>query len=260
MAASPAPSASPTLRVMRLYKPKLYVDKRGGAPGATRLTSALVLPDSFGNIYKGETFFAYVSVLNAEDAPSPTLLDVAVSAKLQAPCAKRAVELKDTSERRRAEARADGVDPDSWRSPDMPPTRRRANPAAELKCGENVDMIVEHALGECGTHTLRVSVSYRLAGDGGPPDGRPAEPRSLRKFYRFNVLDPLECTPRAWLLPRAAGARYEDRYADGGASSNEPPLGVVEVAVRNSMQERCVLDAVTLRAAQESEIPNFKGS
>ena len=135
MAASPAPSASPTLRVMRLYKPKLYVDKRGGAPGATRLTSALVLPDSFGNIYKGETFFAYVSVLNAEDAPSPTLLDVAVSAKLQAPCAKRAVELKDTSERRRAEARADGVDPDSWRSPDMPPTRRRANPAAELRAG-----------------------------------------------------------------------------------------------------------------------------
>ena len=249
MAASPAPSASPTLRVMRLYKPKLYVDKRGGAPGATRLTSALVLPDSFGNIYKGETFFAYVSVLNAEDAPSPTLLDVAVSAKLQAPCAKRAVELKDTSERRRAEARADGVDPDSWRSPDMPPTRRRANPAAELRGGENVDMIVEHALGECGTHTLRVSVSYRLAGDGGPPDGRPAEPRSLRKFYRFNVLDPLECTPRAWLLPRAAGARYEDRYADGEASSNEPPLGVVEVAVKNSMQERCVLDAVTLHCA-----------
>ena len=241
-----AAAPSPTLRVMRLYKPKLYTQKRGGAPGAMRLTSALVLPDSFGNIYKGETFFAYVSVLNAEEAPSPTLLEVNVSAKLQAPSAKRAVELHDTSERRREEARAEGVDPESWRSPDMPPTRRKRNPASEVLCGENVDMIVEHALEECGTHTLRVSVSYRLPGDDRGPDGGPAEPRSLRKFYRFNVLEPLECAPRAWLLPRRGGGGAGDRYADDESSSNEPALGVVEVTVRNSMQERCILEAATL--------------
>ena len=88
-AAAPAP---PTLRVMRLYKPKLHTQKRGGVPGGFRLTSALVLPDSFGNIYKGQTFVAYVSVLNAEDAPAPALLDVSVSAKLQAPSAKRATQ------------------------------------------------------------------------------------------------------------------------------------------------------------------------
>ena len=57
-ATAPPPAAQPTLRVMRLYKPKLYMNKRGGVPGSLRMTSALVLPDSFGNIYKGENFFA----------------------------------------------------------------------------------------------------------------------------------------------------------------------------------------------------------
>lgn len=74
----PAPtdaSEQPTLRVMRLYKPRL--DGRRVLPscsvaaaatstkvprgeGDFALSSALKLPDSFGNIYLGETFTAYI--------------------------------------------------------------------------------------------------------------------------------------------------------------------------------------------------------
>lgn len=77
MATAPADtSEQPTLRVMRLYKPRL--DGRRALPscstaeasatatpsrrgeGDFALSSALKLPDSFGNIYLGETFTAYI--------------------------------------------------------------------------------------------------------------------------------------------------------------------------------------------------------
>ncbi|CAM9824000.1 unnamed protein product [Hapterophycus canaliculatus] len=57
----PDTSEQPTLRVMRLYKPRL--DGRRVLPscsGDFALGSALKLPDSFGNIYLGETFTAYI--------------------------------------------------------------------------------------------------------------------------------------------------------------------------------------------------------
>lgn len=83
----PAPADTndqPTLRVMRLYKPRLDscrvlpscdVGEAGGdVPGGGghgvcvadvgqedfALSSSLKLPDSFGNIYLGETFTAYI--------------------------------------------------------------------------------------------------------------------------------------------------------------------------------------------------------
>lgn len=73
---SPAPadtSEQPTLRVMRLYKPRLEgrrvlpsCSTQCAAASSVRgegdfaLSSALKLPDSFGNIYLGETFTAYI--------------------------------------------------------------------------------------------------------------------------------------------------------------------------------------------------------
>eukprot|EP00602_Paraphysomonas_sp_CaronLab_P003717 CAMPEP_0185033554 /NCGR_PEP_ID=MMETSP1103-20130426/22601_1 /TAXON_ID=36769 /ORGANISM="Paraphysomonas bandaiensis, Strain Caron Lab Isolate" /LENGTH=341 /DNA_ID=CAMNT_0027569863 /DNA_START=291 /DNA_END=1313 /DNA_ORIENTATION=- len=55
--------------------------------------------------------------------------------------------------------------------------------AAVLLTGESDDMVVQHILSELGTHTLRVSVAYT--------DSRTGEAKTLRKFYRFNVLNPL---------------------------------------------------------------------
>ena len=56
------------------------------------LTSELILPDSFGSIYRGETFCAYVSVLNHLHM---ALKDVKVSAKLLTPVSKQNLALED---------------------------------------------------------------------------------------------------------------------------------------------------------------------
>ena len=52
-----------------------------------------------------------------------------------------------------------------------------------LNPNENIDMVVQHTLTELGIHTLRVSVQYI--------SNRSNEPKTLRKFYRFNVLQPI---------------------------------------------------------------------
>jgi hypothetical protein len=60
--------SQPTLKVMRLYKPKLHVAMpvatRSSGDPACALSNLFILPDSFGNIYLGETFCSYISVLN----------------------------------------------------------------------------------------------------------------------------------------------------------------------------------------------------
>ncbi|KAJ1462478.1 hypothetical protein M885DRAFT_505359 [Pelagophyceae sp. CCMP2097] len=234
MASPPPPAGAPqpTLRVMRLYKPKLHSTHVNNLAGP-RLTQALALPDSFGDIYRGERFSAYVSVLNADgDGAAAQLRDVVVSAKLQAPSAKRAVELADTSEERRASApHATGAT-----------MKRKANPAFLLETGENVDLIVEHTLEELGTHTLRVSVAYRAAVSADDSSPATLEVRSLRKFYRFNVLEPIAVEANAVRLPRSSLSDAAGR----GELKDEPALGAVQVTLRNAMHARCVIETVTL--------------
>ena len=89
--------------------PSLASRGRAGSPAAARstaeefaLSSCLKLPDSFGNISRGEAFCAYISVLNHHE--TRPLLRVAISAKLQAPSSKRAVELADCRLQRGAKA------------------------------------------------------------------------------------------------------------------------------------------------------------
>jgi hypothetical protein len=63
---------------------------------------------------------------------------------------------------------------------------RTLNPA------DAADIIVAHELIEVGTHTMRVSISYT--------DARTNEPKTLRKFYRFNVASALNVDTRCKLL------------------------------------------------------------
>ena len=49
---------------------------------------------------------------------------------------------------------------------------------------ESMDMVVQHYISEPGSHTLRVSVQY--------VDYVTNEPKTIRKFYRFNVTSPIE--------------------------------------------------------------------
>ncbi|KAG5189454.1 hypothetical protein JKP88DRAFT_301845 [Tribonema minus] len=235
-AASPPPPSShsgtqpaatetqPTLRVMRLFKPRLashlmlpgcthaaplHGSDDGDAALHMRLSGAsasgsngegdfalgncLKLPESFGNIYLGEKFTAYISVLNSVDTP---LVDVDMSAKLQTPSAR-----EDLADRR--QDRGGGPPPQ--------------NPAPLLLNGQHLDMIVEHTLHELGTHTLRVAVTYR---DALTPLGQ--EAKSLRKFYRFNVLNPINMSSTC-LLVRGV------------------PL--VEVSIRNTTQMDLLLES-----------------
>lgn len=63
-------------------------------------------------------------------------------------------------------------------------TNKSVNPQIKiLDANDTLDMIVSQVLNELGTHTLRVSVSYQVLSG--------SEPKTLRKFYRFNVLQPL---------------------------------------------------------------------
>jgi trafficking protein particle complex subunit 13 len=129
-----------------------------------------------GNIYLGENFTAYVSVLN--HLQGRQLLDVEITAKLQSPS-----------------RRDDLLDKRSARGGSLQQQQQHTNPAPVLSTGQNLDMIVEHTLAELGTHTLRVGVTYREAG---APLGD--EPKVLRKFYRFQVLNPLEMSTTAVIV------------------------------------------------------------
>jgi hypothetical protein len=124
------PSSTPTLKVMRLQAPHLGQPSAGQLLSSTHLlSSSLTLPDSFGVIHVGETFSAYLGVLNPSfDLP---VRGLSVAVQLQTP-SKRIV----------LPSRLDGDDKE-----DVPP-------------GGGVDTIVSKRLEEAGQHILRVEVGY----------------------------------------------------------------------------------------------------
>jgi hypothetical protein len=118
----------------------------------------LLLPDSFGDIYSGEKFSAYIAVVNGyQNVP---FYQVSLAIRLQT--TSTVIDLLDTR-----------------LTPGSPPTGYHKT----LNFNDASDMIVQHTLTELGIHTLRVSVQYLMS-----PNG---EAKTLRKFYRFNVLQPL---------------------------------------------------------------------
>lgn len=123
------PSAVPTLKVMRLQAPQLGQPSAGSLLSPpSLLSSTLLLPDSFGVIHVGETFSAYLGVLNPSlDLP---VRGLTVSSQLQTP-----------SRRIALPSRLD----------DAP---RDVNP------GGGVDAVVARRLEEAGPHILRVEVGY----------------------------------------------------------------------------------------------------
>ena len=94
----------------------------------------LLLPDSFGDIYIGELFSAYIAVVNGVE--NTLFTNVIISVRLQT--ANVAFDLLDTLPE----------------DPNSAPRAKSLNPA------ESMDMIVKHPLSELGTHTMRVSIAY----------------------------------------------------------------------------------------------------
>jgi len=125
-------------------------------------------------------------------------------------------------------------------------TLRVSNPASVLNPNENVDMIVEYELQEAGSHTLRVSVNYieaSLSGFRHPLDGTDTTekaPKSVRKFYRFNVLEPLLVEAKLFQLPQ----KHIDKDA---------PIGLCCLRIQNIMKQRCFLDEIILEKVVEND-------
>ena len=147
-------------------------------------------------IHVGETFTAYLGALNVcapapiddgggtgqSSPPSPTVVtNLTVSAQLQTPSHRYQL---------RAPTFEDG----------------NARGGIDLCPNEGIDAIVSQAVTEAGQHILRVEVGYggeraatvatTIEGGGGvAPSSRRQAQQSLRKFYRFQVTNPLRISP-----------------------------------------------------------------
>ncbi|KAI9228936.1 MAG: hypothetical protein DHS80DRAFT_2353, partial [Piptocephalis tieghemiana] len=120
--------------------------------------SQLALPTSFGAIYLGESFPAYLSMTN--DSAREAARDVVIKAELQT-STQRFI-LIDTSENP---------------TPVMPPQAL-------------TEYLIKHEVKELGVHVLVCSVQYTAKQLGTTGQSRD-ERRSFRKFYKFQVLNPL---------------------------------------------------------------------
>ena len=124
-----SPAAVPTLKVMRLQAPQLGQPSSGSLLFTNHLLSSnLLLPDSFGVIHVGETFSAYLGVLNS--SPEFQVRGLTVSSQLQTPS--RRIQLPS----------------------------RLDNTPCDINPNGGVDAIVARRLEEVGPHILRVEVGY----------------------------------------------------------------------------------------------------
>lgn len=124
--------AIPTLRVMRLQSPALHTITAGSLDSECVLQNSLCLPDSLG-VYVGETFTAYLGILNVSHTVPIRRLSVA--AQLQTPSTR-------------------------WQLPSS------LSQSLDVEANSGVDTIVSHAIEEPGQHILRVEVGY-LTKEGG---------------------------------------------------------------------------------------------
>lgn len=145
-------SVAPTLRVMRLQRPEIHTAKTlVDSSVGSNLRHSLCLPDSLA-VYVGETFTAYLGVLNSSAESS--IRKLKVTAQLQTPTERYPLPS-------RLDTNGGGIDVDP-------------------ECG--VDAIVARKIEEAGQHILRVEVAY-LTTEGGS--------KTFRKFYRFQTTEPL---------------------------------------------------------------------
>jgi hypothetical protein len=153
-------TAVPTLRVMRLQNPELHMPTAGSLDSQPLLNNAVCLPDSL-DVYVGETFTAYLGVINS--SRSFPIRRLNVTAQLQTPTQR-------------------------WQLPSPLDATTSSNPTSTGGFGMDVpplagvDAVVSHAIEEAGQHILRVEVSS-LGADGNL--------KTFRKFYRFQVTHPV---------------------------------------------------------------------
>lgn len=147
---------------MRLQNPVIHSPTAGCLDTQPIVNNALCLPDSL-DVYVGETFTAYLGVINSSRQTS--IRRLTVTAQLQTPTVRW--QLPSPLDGTSTGGQGYGMD--------VPPLA-------------GVDAVVSHAIEEPGQHILRVEVSSQAA------DGNL---KTFRKFYRFQVNRPLNLSAHA---------------------------------------------------------------
>ncbi|KAF9175856.1 hypothetical protein BGX21_007851 [Mortierella sp. AD011] len=137
------------------------------------VSELLTMPASFGNIYMGETFTSYICANNESAHP---VRDVILKAELQTSTLRFA--LSDTLAGQRHKPTSVG----SVESSNPSPSPSTGGHIQLLESGKTNEMIVSHEIKELGIHILVCSIQYTTL------DG---QQKSFRKFYKFQVLNPL---------------------------------------------------------------------
>ncbi|KAF9211815.1 hypothetical protein BGZ59_007575 [Podila verticillata] len=175
------------------------------------VSELLTMPASFGNIYLGETFTSYICANNEWTHP---VRDVILKAELQTSTLRFA--LSNTLS--------------SSRSPSDSPSGIPAATGGHiqlLESGRTNEMIVSHEIKELGIHILVCSVQYTTL------DG---QQKSFRKFYKFQVLNPLSVKTKV-NQPSTSSASSQEPGANGSApvamSVSKGGLVLLEAMVQN---------------------------
>ena len=142
------------------------------------LGSMLSLPTSFGNIYMGETFSCYLCLNN--DSKTANALDVDFKVELQS--SSQRFPLFDTKPAAVSASAAN-----------ISPTPSATSPTL-IRPSQTLEATVSHEIKELGVHILVCAISYT-------PENAPNERKSFRKFYKFQVLNPLAVKTKVHSFP-----------------------------------------------------------
>jgi hypothetical protein len=162
-----------------LYADYTHVQPHAGFPDkimakAMGVSQLLTLPANFGNIYLGETFTSYLSLFN--DTKDSITTGSAIKVELQT--ATQRFTLADTSETDSMQALVKS----SQVGLRINTRNGKSDGLLTLEPRDSMELVVQHDIKELGVHILVCTVQY------GTPLG---EKRFFRKFYKFQVLNPL---------------------------------------------------------------------
>ncbi|KAF9980296.1 hypothetical protein BGZ75_008621 [Mortierella antarctica] len=193
------------------------------------VSELLTMPAAFGNIYLGETFTSYICANN--ESPHP-VRDVILKAELQTTTLRFA--LSDTLASQRNQASATRLPSESSLTSVPSPSSSTGGHIQLLESGKTNEMIVSHEIKELGIHILVCSIQYSTL------DG---QQKSFRKFYKFQVMNPLSVKTKV----------------------NHPPPSTMAISVQDGTNQNMAGSAINMNVSRgglvmlEAMVQNVSG-
>lgn len=161
-----------------------------------------ILPSSFGSIYASESFRSFISVFNRS---ADNVHNVSISIQVQTSSSRR-FSLLDT---------------------------RNVDTKSTLKPRASINNVVSVSLSELGIHVLVCSATYHTTSNSS------STPRTLRQFFRFNVLSPVDTSVPAFPLYQHIQTTNAPTFATQttriGGTSHMASHFLVHVRVQNAL-------------------------